>query len=61
MKGYCMKCQRETELAATRPVVMRNGRWGTEGKCPECGTRLFRLGRETPAVKEETNAHNDRR
>ena len=45
MKGYCMKCRSEREIAEARTVQMKNGRPATEGKCPVCGTRMFRLGK----------------
>ena len=45
MKGYCMRCKGEREMKGQKPVVMRNGRPATEGMCPDCGTRLYRLGR----------------
>ena len=45
MIGYCMKCRSESEMAETRSVTMRNGRPATEGKCPKCNTRMYRLGK----------------
>jgi hypothetical protein len=51
MNGYCMKCRSEKTIVEPRTVVMKNGRYATEGKCPSCGTRLFRLGREKAGVE----------
>ncbi len=45
MIGYCMKCRSEREMTALRTVTMKNGRPATEGKCPNCGTRMYRLGK----------------
>jgi hypothetical protein len=28
-----------------RPITMKNGRPATEGECPICGTRLFKIGK----------------
>ena len=46
MKGYCMKCREEREIADAHEVQMKNGRPATEGKCPVCGTRMYRLGHQ---------------
>ena len=46
MIGYCMKCRGEVEMHQTKTVTMKNGRPATEGKCPSCGTRMYRLGKE---------------
>ena len=45
MKGYCMKCRSERDIAEATTVYMKNGRPATEGKCPQCGTRMYRLGK----------------
>ena len=45
MIGYCMKCRSECEMTDTQAVTMRNGRPATEGKCPTCSTRMYRLGK----------------
>ena len=46
MVGYCMKCRSERTIAKSRTVTMKNGRAATEGSCPECGTRMYRLGKD---------------
>lgn len=49
--GYCMKCQDGKDMVPNAGeetltiVTMKNGRPATEGRCPDCGTRMFRLGR----------------
>ena len=45
VKGYCMKCRDERTIADAKEVRMKNGRPATEGKCPVCGTRMYRLGK----------------
>ena len=47
VKGYCMKCREERMIADAREVRMKNGRPATEGKCPVCGTRMYRLGKSS--------------
>lgn len=49
-KGYCMKCREEREIEGAHEVRMKNGRPATEGKCPVCGTRMYRLGKTAAAV-----------
>jgi hypothetical protein len=48
LKGFCMKCQAERELTDTEAVIMKNGRPATKGRCPVCGTGMFRLGKAEP-------------
>jgi hypothetical protein len=43
-----MKCQAERELTDTEAVIMKNGRPATKGRCPVCGTGMFRLGKAEP-------------
>ena len=45
MIGYCMKCRAERDIAGAKTVAMKNGRPATEGVCPTCGTRMYRLGK----------------
>lgn len=44
MTGYCVKCRRKKAMAGTAQVTMRNGRKATKGKCPTCGTKMFKIG-----------------
>lgn len=48
MEVYCFKCKAKREMQDPQPVFLGNGAPATQGTCPECGTRLFRMGR-TPA------------
>jgi hypothetical protein len=43
-KGYCMKCKTQREMKNAKQITMKNGRPATEGLCPECGTRMFKIG-----------------
>jgi hypothetical protein len=45
MVGYCMKCHGERTIAKPKTVTMKNERPATEGECPDCGTRMYRLGK----------------
>jgi hypothetical protein len=44
MQARCMKCKEQREMQDPKQITMKNGRPATEGKCPVCGTRMFRIG-----------------
>jgi DNA topoisomerase-1 len=48
MKAYCVKCKTKREMDDPWPVFTSTGTPATQGTCPECGTKMFRMGR-TPA------------
>ena len=48
LEGYCMKCREKVQIDAPEAVYTEAGRPATRGKCPQCGTAVFRMG-ETPA------------
>lgn len=46
-EGYCVKCKAKREMAEAKEVAMK-GKGGVErramkGKCPTCGTTMFRI------------------
>ena len=43
--AYCMKCRKKVEMANPKQVTMKNGRPATQGTCPVCGTKVFRIGK----------------
>ena len=43
MQAYCVKCREKRDLVDGEEVVMKNGKKAMQGKCPECGTKLFRI------------------
>lgn len=45
MEGYCVKCKAKREMTDTKSITMKNGRPATSGKCPVCGTKVFRIGK----------------
>ncbi len=45
MQAYCMKCKAKREIKNPRPVMLKNGRPATQGVCPVCGTKVFRIGK----------------
>ena len=42
--AYCVKCKTMRTLANGRAIFMANARPAAEGRCAECGTRLFKIG-----------------
>lgn len=42
--GYCVKCKAPREMKDPKQITMKNGRPATEGTCPVCGTRIFKIG-----------------
>jgi len=44
-QAYCMKCRRKVEIKNARSVTLKNGRPATQGQCPSCGTKVFRIGK----------------
>jgi len=43
MEGYCVKCKAKREMADAQEVTMKNGRRAAKGKCPECGTGMYKI------------------
>lgn len=44
MEGYCVKCRKKREIQNAQEIVMKNGRPATQGTCPVCSTKIFRIG-----------------
>jgi DNA-directed RNA polymerase subunit RPC12/RpoP len=44
MEAYCFKCKAKREIKSPQQVTLKNGRPATRGACPECGTKVFRIG-----------------
>ena len=45
MQAYCMKCRTKREMKDAKAITMKNGKPATQGVCPVCGTKMFRIGR----------------
>ena len=43
MEAYCVKCKSKREMENAAKVTMKNGRAAMKGKCPKCGTGMFRI------------------
>jgi Zn finger protein HypA/HybF involved in hydrogenase expression len=42
-EGYCVKCKAKKEIANATEETMKNGRRAMKGKCPTCGTNMFKI------------------
>ena len=42
--GYCVKCKASREIKDAKQITMKNGRPATQGTCPVCGTKMFKIG-----------------
>jgi Zn finger protein HypA/HybF involved in hydrogenase expression len=42
-EGYCVKCKAKREIADGVEETMKNGRRAIKGKCPTCGTVMFKI------------------
>ena len=41
--GYCVKCKSSKEMKDAQSVTMKNGRPAMKGKCPDCGTGMYKI------------------
>lgn len=42
--AYCVKCKEKREVQDPEQVTMKNGRKALKGTCPNCGTKMFKIG-----------------
>jgi endogenous inhibitor of DNA gyrase (YacG/DUF329 family) len=42
-QARCMKCKKQVEIKDEANVTMKNGLAAVKGKCPDCGTTVFRI------------------
>ena len=45
MEAYCVKCRTQKEMKDGQVITMKNGKAATQGLCPTCGTKMFRIGK----------------
>ena len=55
-EGYCVKCKAKKQIADGVEEVMKNGRRAIKGKCPVCGTVMFKIlgGKAAPPTGATT-------
>ena len=45
MQAYCVKDKKMVEVKNPKAITMKNGKPATQGVCPACGTKMFRIGK----------------
>lgn len=45
MQAYCLKCRQKREMNNPQRTTLKNGRPATQGVCPVCRTKMFRIGK----------------
>ena len=43
-EAYCVKCRKKVEMKNPERVTLKNGKPASKGSCPNCGTKVFRIG-----------------
>ena len=43
LTAYCVKCKAKKDIKDAQETTMKNGRKAMKGKCPDCGTGMFRI------------------
>jgi uncharacterized protein DUF5679 len=44
-EGYCVKERKKVEIKDPEQITMKNGRPAITGTCPDCGTKIFKIGK----------------
>jgi uncharacterized Zn finger protein (UPF0148 family) len=58
-EGYCVKCKAKKPIADGIEETMKNGRKAIKGKCPTCGTVMFKiLGKSAAPAAAESSTPN---
>jgi hypothetical protein len=54
-EGYCVKCKAKKEIVDGLEETMKNGRRAIKGKCPTCGTVMFKILGKSAATAPAPN------
>lgn len=56
-EGYCVKCKDKKEIVDAVEETMKNGRRAIKGKCPTCGTVMFKMlgGKGAPSAQPSSS------
>lgn len=49
LDAYCFKCRSKKRIKHPLFVRLKNGRLAVRGVCPDCGTKVFRIGPPQPS------------
>lgn len=53
MLAYCVKCKAKKEISEAQEVITKRGTKALTGKCPDCGTKMFRFVPKSKAAPVE--------
>ena len=42
--AYCVKCKAKRDMSNEQMITMKKGKPATQGTCPVCGTKMFKIG-----------------
>jgi hypothetical protein len=45
LQGYCVKCKAKKEMKGVKAITMKNGKPASQGTCPTCSTKMFKIGK----------------
>ena len=43
-QAYCVKDKQKVEIQDAKQITMKNGKPATQGTCPICSGKVFRIG-----------------
>jgi hypothetical protein len=43
-EAYCVKDKKKVAIQNPQSITMKNGKPAVTGTCPQCGTKVFRIG-----------------
>jgi hypothetical protein len=54
--AYCVKCKAKRDMRNESKITMKNGKPATQGTCPVCGTKMFKIGGGAAKAPAEAKA-----
>ena len=46
-EAFCFKCRAKVQVKNHEHIVLKNGRPAIRGVCPTCGTKVFKIGKDS--------------
>lgn len=54
MQGRCLKCREQRDISECKIVTLKNGRPAAKGRCPICGTGMFKFLKKSEVPQNDT-------
>lgn len=51
VQAYCVKDRKMVDMKDPKEITLKNGRSAMQGTCPDCGTKVTRIGGGSAAKK----------